>query len=320
MIFQRLANKRVVWGVTAALLICFIIVTAYRAEQFTKRAELSFPPVGEFITVDGTQVHYVKQGTGPALIMLHGAGGNLRDFTYDLLPNFAKNYTVIAFDRPGHGYSENLPTVGASLKDQSNLLRKTAAELGVNEAIVMGYSYGGALSLNMAVHHPEFVKGLVLISAVSMPWPYKIDINYRLMSKPVFGPALMVAATAYLGDNYFKSSYETVFTPRTPPAGYLDHVGVNLSVRYKSFVENARQLNSLRPQVVDQSRLYPALKMPIELIHGADDPSVPIRVHANEFIKIVPHANLAAVDGLGHGALQTYSQIEAAIIAVSMKR
>jgi pimeloyl-ACP methyl ester carboxylesterase len=305
-------------GAALSLVICFAIITAYRAEQFTKRAEQLFPPVGEFITVDGVQVHYVKQGSGPALIMLHGAGGNLRDYTYGLLPRFAKNHTVIAFDRPGHGYSQNLPTDSATLDEQSNLLRKAAMQLGVKEAIVMGYSYGGALSLNMAVHNPEFVKGLVLISAVSMPWPYKIHINYRMMSKPVIGPALMAATTAYLGDDYFKSSYETVFTPLTPPTGYLEHVGVNLSVRYKSFVENSRQLNSLRPQIVDQSKSYSTLKMPIELIHGVSDPSVPIHVHAEEFIKVVQHANLTAIEGLGHGALQTYPQIEAAVNAVSM--
>jgi pimeloyl-ACP methyl ester carboxylesterase len=304
-------------GASLAIVVCFLIVTVYRAEQFIKRAEQSFPPVGEFLTIDGTQVHYVKQGSGPALIMLHGAGGNLRDFTFDLLPHFSKTYTVIAFDRPGHGYSENLPTDSATLKEQSNLLLKAAAELGVQEAIIMGYSYGGALSLNMAVHNPLFVKGLVLISAVSMPWPYKIHINYRMMSKPVFGPALMATATAYLGDDYFKSSYETVFNPLKPPTGYLEHVGVNLSVRYKSFVENSRQLNSLRPQIIDQSKLYSTLSMPIELIHGVNDPSVPILVHANEFIKAVPHANLTSIDGLGHGALQTYSQIEAAVNAVS---
>ena len=305
------------WGLLVAAITSFVIVTAYRADQFTKIAELTTPPSGEFLDIKGIRVHYIKQGSGPALIMLHGAGGNLRDFTFDLAPRFTNNFTVIAFDRPGHGYTSKLSTDGAQLKDQSNLFIEAAKKLGVTEAYVMGYSYGGALSLNMAVNHPEFVKGLVLISAVSMPWPYKIHINYRMMSKPIFGPALMASATSFLGNDYFRSSYESVFAPLPAPEGYLDHVGVNLSVRYKSFVENSRQLNNLRPQIVRQSQQYPMLTMPIELIHGVEDPSVPIHVHANEFVKIVPQASLTAVDGLGHGSLQTYAQIEAAVKAIS---
>ena len=309
------------WSMLAVALVCLAFITAIRAEKFTAKAERDTPPIGQFITVDGVRVHYIKQGTGPVLLLIHGAGGHIKDFTFDHVTRFARNFTVIAFDRPGHGYTPNLENTSATLAQQAQLIIAATNKLGVNDAYILGYSYGGALSLHLATQYPEFINGLVLVSAVSMPWPKDIHINYRIMSKPVIGPALMAFSTAFFGDTYFRASYATVFNPRLPPKGFLDHVGVNLSVRYKSFVENSRQLNSLRPQVVAQSKNYSKLTMPIELIHGTDDSTVPSHIHAEEFIKIVPQANLVLVDDMGHGTLQLLqSQIDAAVYAVAIPK
>lgn len=306
-----------VWAVLALAVACGALLTVIRANRFTEKAEHDTPPVGQFIDVDGIPVHYIKQGSGPVLIMIHGAGGHVKDFTFDHVARFAKNFTVIAFDRPGHGYTPVLDRPGANLDRQSQLIIQASLKLGVKHAYVLGFSYGGALALHMATHCKDFVKGLVLVSAVSMPWPGKIHLNYRAMSKPFIGPALMAFSTAFFGDSYFRTTYATVFKPHKAPDGYLDHVGVNMSVRFRSFVENARQLNSLYPQVIEQSKLYPMLDIPIELIHGAADTSVPSHIHAQEFIKIVPHANLVVIAGMGHGTHQlAITQIEAAVNAM----
>jgi len=302
----------------AILLGAFAMLTAFRARKFTKKAELDTPPVGKFIDVDGVPVHYIKQGSGPALILIHGAGGHVKDFTYEHVARFSKDFTVIAFDRPGHGYTPVLKNTSATLAQQAQLITKAAEQLGVTRAYVLGFSYGGALALHLATYDKAFVKGLVLVSAVAMPWPGTIHLNYRLMSKPFIGPAMMAFATAYFGDAYFRATYATVFAPHATPKGYLDHVGVNMSVRFRSFVENSRQLNSLYPQVLAQFDRYKDLTIPIELIHGTADPTVPDIIHAKEFIKLVPHAHLAQVHGMGHGTHQlAIPQIEAAIYAIA---
>jgi len=305
------------WSVVAILGV-FVAVTFIRAENFTKKAEKKTPPAGQFIDIDGVRMHYIKQGSGPALILTHGAGGHLKDFTFDHVKRFSKNFTVIVIDRPGHGYTPVLQHPAATLAEQAELVTKAAHQLGVTQAYVLGFSYGGALALHLATHYKNFVKGLVLVSAVSMPWPGKIDATYRLMAKPFIGPAAMAFATAYFGDTYFRATYKTVFNPLEPPKGYLDHVGVNMSVRYRSFVENSRQLKTLYPQVLAQFDHYKDLTIPIELIHGTADPSVPDVIHACGFIKIVSHANLVRIKGMGHGTHQlAIPQIEAAVYAVA---
>ena len=54
-----------------------------------REAEASHPPLGEFVNIEGKRVHFVRMGTGPAVILIHGAGGNLRDFTFELAGKMA---------------------------------------------------------------------------------------------------------------------------------------------------------------------------------------------------------------------------------------
>ncbi|MBL4751553.1 MAG: alpha/beta hydrolase [Amylibacter sp.] len=305
------------WVLFVVLLGAFGLLTLFRAQKFTQKAETDTPPIGQFIKVGGQRIHYIKQGSGPVLLMIHGAGGHVKDFTYDHVTRFAKDFTVVAFDRPGHGYT---PLLGktATLAEQADLITKAATKLGITNAYIMGFSYGGALALHLATQYKDFVKGLVLISAVSMPWPGKINITYRLMAMPFIGPAMMAFATAYFGDAYFRATYATVFEPHETPKGYLDHVGVNMSVRYRHFVENSRQLQNLYPQVLAQFDHYKDLKIPIEMIHGTSDPTVPHHIHACEFIKIVPQANLVLMQDMGHGTHQlAIPEIEKAVDAMA---
>ena len=102
--------------------------------------------------INGSKVHYEVKGTGPDLILIHGALGNLRDMTFDLRDKLTNRYRVIAFDRPGFGYSDPLPNGDASLIGQALLLQKAAKEIGVTNPIVMGHSYGGAVAMSWAVH------------------------------------------------------------------------------------------------------------------------------------------------------------------------
>ena len=59
--------------------------TAVKSSRNTAKAEADYPPIGEFVEVEGGRIHYVREGSGPEVILLHGAGGNVRDMTFDLM-------------------------------------------------------------------------------------------------------------------------------------------------------------------------------------------------------------------------------------------
>lgn len=83
------------YGVCWLYVALLAILTCYRATYFGIR--------GEFSDLNGTRVPYIKQGSGPVLLRIHGARGHLKNFTFDLVSRFAKDFTVIAIDRLAHG-------------------------------------------------------------------------------------------------------------------------------------------------------------------------------------------------------------------------
>ncbi|OYW51676.1 MAG: hypothetical protein B7Z31_13665, partial [Rhodobacterales bacterium 12-65-15] len=87
--------------------------------------EAAFPPTGQFVTVDGLRLHYEMSGTGPDLVLIHGASGNLRDFTFALRDRLTDRYRVTVIDRPGLGYSD--PAPDASLLAQVRIIRGAMA-------------------------------------------------------------------------------------------------------------------------------------------------------------------------------------------------
>ena len=83
--------------------------TAWQARAREAAAESAYPPAGQFVTVAGRRVHALVRGTGPDLVLIHGASGSLRDFSFELVDQLARDFRVIALDRPGFGWSDPLP-------------------------------------------------------------------------------------------------------------------------------------------------------------------------------------------------------------------
>ena len=122
----------------ASLLIAvlgFAGVTHWRASAREAAAAAAFPPSGQFVTVDGTRLHYEIAGTGPDLVMIHGASGSLRDLTYALRDRLTDRYRVIVVDRPGLGHSD--PLDDTSLAAQARIIKAGVAQLGVTDPVVV---------------------------------------------------------------------------------------------------------------------------------------------------------------------------------------
>ena len=88
---------------TAAALGAAALYTA----KMTRDAERKHPPIGRFLNVDGVRLHYIEQGQGEPLVLIHGNGTLIQDFTVNgLVDRLSKHYRVIVIDRPGYGYSD----------------------------------------------------------------------------------------------------------------------------------------------------------------------------------------------------------------------
>ena len=171
--------KALLWFL--ALIVLLAAVTLWRAARVEAAAERDFPPSGQFIEVDGTRVHYLEQGKGPALVLLHGASGNLRDMSFSLIDRLAQHYRVIAFDRPGLGYTDVIADM--SLSGQARLLSQAARQLGADNPLLVGQSYGGAVAKAWALDHPA--AALVTLGSPSLPWDSDLPTLYKVNTHPI---------------------------------------------------------------------------------------------------------------------------------------
>lgn len=311
-------------AVTLVLALGGAWLTDWRADQREAEAAEIWPPEGVFIELDGRRVHAVTQGTGPDLVLIHGASGNTRDMTFRFMGLLADRYRVTAFDRPGLGYTDAAPaggqfdTGGESPMEQAELLRAAAAELGIERPIVLGHSYGGAVALAWALGDPDGTAAVVDVSGVAMPWPGRLGWLYRAnlpwLGRAVVPPVVAAFAPEWLVDR----AVEATFAPDPVPDGYAEHLGTGLSIRRASFRENAAQVNALRDHIVEQSRHYGSLAVPLEIVHGEADSIVPATIHAVPLSRLVPDANLVLLPGVGH--MPHHVAPEAVVAAIDRAR
>lgn len=279
----------------------------WRAYQREVKANTEFPPIGELLDVDGTMVHALVQGEGPDLVLIHGASGNLRDFTFGMVETLATRYRVILFDRPGLGSTDALPRnagawnkTSASPAEQADLLQKATDQLGVSNPIVLGHSYGGAVALAWGLLRPEQTAALVLVSAVSGVWPGRLGWQYQLTGSTLGSGLVIPIISAFLPESFVQSSVASIFAPQPSPENYARHIGSDLVLRRASMRANTQQVNALLPHIREMVPQYGTLTMPVEIVHGTADTIVPMDIHALVLMTQLPNGNLTTLPGVGH--------------------
>ncbi len=273
-------------------------LTLYKARQNEARASAAFPPEGEIIQIDGQDMHVFVTGSGPDLVLIHGASGNIRDFTFSMVDQLAADFRVIVIDRPGLGYSA--PMDQPTLKRQAEILQKTAAHVGATKPIVLGQSYGGSVALAWAAYDPDSLSALVPVATPSLPWTSPLSTFYKITSHPVLGPLVIPLLTAWVPSSKVTSEVESVFAPQAAPKGYADHFGPGLTLRRSSLRANALQRAGLLDEIIALQPHLNAISVPIELVHGDADTTVGIEIHSRPLSKQLDHSNLTVLKGIGH--------------------
>ena len=130
------------------------------------------------------QLHYIEQGQGQPLILLHGNGEEHSYFEHQI-GHFSKEYRVIAIDTRGHGQSPR-GEKPFTIKQFAEDLHDFMDEKGFSKANILGFSDGGNIALTFALKFPERIEKLILNGANLFPsgvkplyqWP--IEIGYRM--------------------------------------------------------------------------------------------------------------------------------------------
>ena len=255
--------------------------------------------IGEVITAGGisTNVHIRRNPTSSdAVLLLHGSGPGVSAFANWRLtiPYLEQEMTVIAPDIVGFGFTERPADVSYNLKTWTAHAVDVLDALGVERAHVVGNSFGGALALSLAAHHPHRVDRMVLMGAVGVPF----DITRGLDAVWGYEPSVenMRAIMEFFA--YDKSLLGDDLAALRYPASIRSGVQEAFHAMFPEPRQAALDALCL-PE--DQVRKIPT---PTLLVHGREDQVIPLEVSLR-LLELIDDSRLHVFGRCGH-----WTQIE----------
>jgi pimeloyl-ACP methyl ester carboxylesterase len=240
----------------------------------------------QWVEVSAIRVAFEQAGTGPPLVLVHGAvcDGRVWQPQIDAL---ADEFTVIAWDAPGCGQSSD-PPESFRLPEYADVLAGLIAALGLERAHVMGHSFGGALALELVRRHPAAVETLLLVGgyagwAGSLP---AAEVERRL--------AFAVAVADRLPGGFEPTSMPGLFSPRMSPEVVAALTTIMSEIRPVATRAMAHALAE-----ADLREALPSISVPTLLLYGDADERSRLTV-AEDLHRRIPTSTLVVLAGLGH--------------------
>lgn len=295
------SKKRIPLAAKLGLAAAALGAAALFNRKKAREAEASTPPIGKFVEVDGVRLHYVERGGGgPPLVMLHGMGSLIQDFLGSgLIDRAAERYHVIAFDRPGYGYSDRPRRQMWTPEAQAEMIRAALAKLGVEQPLVLGHSWGTLPALALALDQPNEVAGLILLSGPYFTIKRPAPLLLALPSLPLIGTGMANTTTPLVLRVTGPLALKQVFAPNPVPDRFRAEFPHGLALRPGQIQAVAGDAGLVQMAELRLSKRYPELKLPVGIAAGDGDQLVPVRF-AERLHEVLPHSVLRIVPGVGH--------------------
>jgi pimeloyl-ACP methyl ester carboxylesterase len=264
----------------------------------------------EWLQLGSLRVHHTHGGRGSPVLFIHGLGSSgYMEWRFNLEAT-ADRHRVFAPDLPGFGRSEK-PRARYGIPYFTRFIERYMEERGLRSAAVVGASLGGRIALELALESPRLVRKLVLVNALGLGRP-NVHVSYGLVTIPRVGEALMNVARGALrwapsqtirrvAARYAGSSSDLT---RTMDDAYLDNLRELYAAEgyHNAYLATVRSL--VTPKAVfggqhDMTTRLNELKVPVQLIWGADDPLFPV-AHAARAHSLIERSRLTVIEGAGH--------------------
>lgn len=283
------------------------------------QVENRHPHGGRFVAAKGGRLAVLEagpsEGARGTVVLLHGASATASDPMEGIGRVLAeRGYRVIAFDRPGFGWSDRLGPEAGSPGFQAAAIAEALAAMGVGPAIVFGHSWSGALALRLALDWPERVAGLVLAAPVAMPFPERnLPWWARLALRPWIRQVLAHTVAVPLAWHYLPRAAGSAFAPQPMTDGYLERSRAALILRPGPALANIEDLLALPPALREQAPRYGEIRVPTAIVAGDADPAVRA-TQAAALAKAIPGASLVRLPSIGHMAHYVATEAVAAAV------
>ncbi|MGH3355364.1 MAG: alpha/beta fold hydrolase [Nocardioidaceae bacterium] len=252
------------------------------------------------VVVHGHERAFVKVGSGPALLLLHGLGCDHRTWL-PVLSQLSQRFTVVAPDLLGHGRSAK-PRADYSVGGYANGMRDLLTVLGIDKATVVGHSLGGGVAMQFAYQFPERTERLCLIA----PGGMGPEVSALLRAITLPGASLVMGALAVKPVRRVGRTALDVLSrtgcSRLRDAGELGDIYEQLAdpAMRAAFRHVVRGVIDWRGQIVTMTdRAYLTEHMPMCVVWGSDDAIIPVG-HADVVGECAPGARVEVVEDAGH--------------------
>jgi pimeloyl-ACP methyl ester carboxylesterase len=303
-------------GLAAASVVVALAGAALFNSAKARRAEAKTPPAGEFIEVDGVRLHYVDQGKGSStIVLLHGNGVMLQDYVASgVLDLASREHRVLAFDRPGFGYSERPRTSLWTPTAQAKLILHALEELGVEQAVVVGHSWGTMVAIAMGLKNPAVIKGLLLLSGYFYGTLRPDVVPTSMPGIPVIGDLVARTVSPLAGRLMGPAAIQASFAP-APIHQNFARFPFDMTLRPAQIRATAADTAMMIPAAVALSRHYADLPVPVIAMVGEGDLISHADRHSQRLVEDLPRGELRIVPGQGH--LFHYAVPDQVVAAIS---
>jgi pimeloyl-ACP methyl ester carboxylesterase len=303
------ANTTPRYPLAIAAAVAALGIAALVNRSIAKKAERENPPAGKFINVDGVRLHYVDQGSGQPLVLLHGNGSMVQDFASSgLIDTASETHRVIVFDRPGFGHSRRPRATIWTPEAQADLIHKALKQIGITRAKVLGHSWGASVAIALALKHPESVSGLILASGYYYPTPRADVVVLSVPAVPVFGDILSHTVSPILGRLLWPLLMRRIFGPAKIPAKF-GAFPKEMALRPSQIRASAAETALMIPSAFAPSRRYASLKMPVVIIAGEQDRLIDIEQQSARLHQEITQSKFRRVTNAGHMVHQTATSL-----------
>ena len=275
-----------------------VFASAGRARPIpeAERYPAGTPFRAQYRTIDGTRLRMIDSGNGTPVVFIHGIGASLYSWRHQLPPVLGAGYRVIAFDNRGFGFSEQ-PAHGYHNADYVRLVVALLDSLRIASAVLVGHSMGGAIAAEVALTHPDRVRGLVLIDAAGygVRWPGVLKVARW--------PFIGAVATTFRGRWFTKRVLRSSFAnPGKVTEADVDQYYA--PVPQREFGRALRGvLREFRFDSLGGGGRLGRVQTPTLILWGSADRWIPLRDGAR-FSRELPRSELVVIERSGHNVAE----------------
>ncbi len=270
----------------------------------------NLPFTSRHLITEKFKLHYIRQGSGEPLILLHGGGTWLCSFRHNI-DELSRNFSVYALDLPGHGYTEPLSSnLDYDLDVICESLTEFMDQMKIKKTHMAGHSWGGGWAGYFAARYPMLVNKLILIDSSGINRHERLI--WEMMKYPVIGEIILWFQSRYMIKKGLEACY---YDKALASSDMVEQIHKPLC---KTDIRKAQLSYSKNINWKETEAALPLIQSPTLVIWGKHDRYIPVKF-AKQFQRLIPDARLVIIDNCGHSAHEECPEIVNSLILNFLK-